>query len=400
MQWLATSLLGAMLVLFLVSAAYQSTHPTLHWVRAFAEAGAVGAMADWYAVVALFRHPLGLPIPHTAIIPKNKDRIGESLANFVEHNFLTPENVVRELARHNAAKALAEWLTVPANSRGVADSVCDAIPAILDALEDEDVKRFFDRTVTPQLAKLDISRIAGNALQALTAGERHQALLDRALQALERWLATNKGLVKAKFGEASRYTPAFLDSYIVDKFVEGIVALLREVGDNPQHELRLRFDEATQELTRNLRTSAEYRERGEALMHDLVEHLAKERYYRQLWDDVKLRVRADLAGDRSLIRETVESALVTLGKGLLDESAVQRKLNTWSLSAVETAVLRYRHQASRVITEVIKSWDAEEVARKVELEIGRDLQYIRFNGTLVGGIVGVVLHVLTTALAA
>ena len=179
MQWLATSLLGAMLVLFLVSAAYQSTHSALHWVRAFAEAGAVGAMADWYAVVALFRHPLGLPIPHTAIIPKNKDRIGESLANFVEHNFLTPENIIRELERHNAARALAEWLAVPANSRGVAQAVCEAIPAILDALDDEDVRRFFDRTLTPHLGKLDVSRIAGNALQVLTEGGRHQALLDR-----------------------------------------------------------------------------------------------------------------------------------------------------------------------------------------------------------------------------
>jgi uncharacterized membrane-anchored protein YjiN (DUF445 family) len=381
-----------MLVLLLLSAAYQATYPWLQWVRAFAEASAVGAMADWYAVVALFRHPLGLPIPHTAIIPNKKDSIGESLGEFVEQNFLTPKNIIGKLEEHNAAKAVAEWLVNQSNSHAVAQAVGEFIPGILSAMDDEDLVRFFDHTVTPQLLRLDVSRMAGNVLALLTEGNRHQALLDRALHAFEGWLAANQGLIRAKFSEGSRYTPGLLDSYIVEKFLAGMVALVHEVVENPSHELRLQFDQATQELIHELKNSTEYQQRGRAVMRDFIEHVRKESYYRSLWDDIRMRIGADLDAEHSLLREHIASALVFLGKGLLEDPAVQHKLNAWWLNAVHQIVLRYRHQISGLITEVVKSWDAEEVSRKVELEIGKDLQYIRINGTLVGGTVGLLLH--------
>lgn len=400
MQWLATSLLGVMLALLLLSASYQAADPWLQWVRAFAEAGVVGAMADWYAVVALFRYPLGLPIPHTAIIPKKKDSIGESLGDFVEQHFLTPENIVRKLEEHDAAKAVAEWLADPPNGRAVADAVGDFIPGMLNAMEDEDIRHFFDRSVMPQLLRLDVSRMAGNILALLTEGGRHQTFLDWALQALQGWLTANQGLIRAKFSEASRYTPGLLDSYIVEKFLAGVIALLQEVAANPHHDLRLQFDQATQQLIQDLKTSAEYQQKGQALLLDLIEHVRRKSYYRLLWDDIRSQVEADLRREHSLLREHIASALVLLGKGLLAEPAVQHKLNTWWLNAVHQMVLRYRHQISGLITEVVKSWDAEEVSRKLELEIGKDLQYIRINGTLVGGTVGVALHALTTLVAA
>lgn len=192
-QRFATSLLCAMLALLLLSAAYRSTYPWLALVRAIAEAAAVGAIADWYAVVALFRRPLGLPIPHTAIVPNRKGSIGEGLGDFVEQHFLTPENIVRKLQEHNAAKALAEWLTDTQNSRTVARAIGDFIPGMLRATEDTDIRRFIDRTVTPQLLRLDVSRMAGNILALLTEDGRHQMLLDRALRALEVWLTANQG---------------------------------------------------------------------------------------------------------------------------------------------------------------------------------------------------------------
>jgi len=399
MRWLATSLLGTMLILLLTSAAYQPTHPWLHWVRAFAEAGAVGAMADWYAVVALFRHPLGLPILRSAIIPKNKDRIGESLGNFVQENFLTPENIVGKLKEHDTAKALARWLASPANGSQVAEAVGGLIPGILNALEDEDVRHLFDRVLTSELLKLDVSRIAGEVLAVLTEGNRHHALLDRGLSALEEWLMANRGLIKAKFSEASRYTPVFIDNYVVEKFVDGICALLHEVAANPRHEIRAQFEKVVRELIEQLKTSAEYRQNGEAVMREFVEHLRNESYYGHLWAEIRLRVEADVAGSDSLIREHIAGALVAIGKGLLAEPALRQKLNAWWLDTVEKMVLRYRHQISGLITDVVKSWDAKEVSEKVELEIGKDLQFIRINGTLVGGTVGVVLHTLTYLIA-
>jgi uncharacterized membrane-anchored protein YjiN (DUF445 family) len=399
MRWVATSLLGTMLALLVATAAYESAYPLLRWVRAFAEAAAIGAIADWYAVVAMFRRPLGLPIPHTAIIPENKDRIAESLANFVEQNFLTPENVMGKLAEHDAARAVAEWLAEPGNSRPLAREICEAIPPILEALEDEDVRRFFDDTVIAQLSTLDVSRIAGSVLALLTERDRHQALLDRALSALETWLTAHQGLIKEKFSEASKYTPDFMDRYIVDKFISGIVALLHEIAANPRHELRQQFDQAIREFVHQLNTAPDFRQRGASLVGDIIDHLKKDNYYRNLWRDIRLLIQADVASDRSMIRRHVESALVTLGRGLLNQPPLQGKLNAWWLDAAEKMVLRFRHEISSLIRDVVKSWDADEVARKVELEIGKDLQYIRINGTLVGGAVGVALHVITTTLA-
>ena len=392
MQRLSTCLLGGMLVLLLVSASYQARYPWLEWIRAFAEAGAVGALADWYAVTALFRKPLGLPIPHTAIIPNNKDGIGESLGDFVEQNFLTPENIIAKLRQHNAAQALAEWLAAPGNSLEVAQAFADFVPDMLEGLNDKDVRQFFDRALTPQLMRINVSWLAGNTLAVLTENNRHQGLLDHALHALERWLVAKKNLIRVKFSKASRYTPGLLDDYIVNKFVQGIIALLHEVVDNPKHELRGQFDQTIRTLIRDLTNSSEYEEKGKVLMRQLVEHIQREDYYRLVWDDVKSRVKADLESEPSMIRGHIADVLVALGERLLDEPGVQEKLNVWWLETVFQVVLRYRHQISSLITEVVKSWDAEEVSRKVELEIGRDLQYIRINGTFVGGLVGLLLH--------
>jgi len=399
MRTIATGLLLAMLGLLATSAALQATHPWLHWLRAFAEAGAIGAMADWYAVVALFRRPLGLPIPHTAIIPANKDRIGESLGQFVEQNFLTPENIVAKLEQHDTAKILARWLSYPGNSRVVAESIGEFIPGILNALTDDDAQRFFERTVLPPLLHLDAAKVAGKVIQILTAGGRHQALLDEGLAKLEAWANANRDLIKTKFGEASRFTPPVFDSYIVDRFVDGIVALLREVAGNPEHELRQRFDHAVGDLAHQLQTSEDYRERGKNLMREIAVHLRQEPYYRELWNDISGWLRADITRDSSLIREAIAGALVTLGQGLLDEPTLQRKLNAWWLETVEKTVVRQRHHISLLITEVVRSWDAEDVSRKIEMEIGKDLQYIRINGTLVGGTVGIALHALTRVVA-
>lgn len=395
MQWLATSLLGAMLLLLALSATFKNAYPWLQWVQAFAGAATVGAIADWFAVVALFHHPLGLPIPHTAIIPKNKDRIGESLGNFIEHNFLTAENVIRKLEQRNLAKAGAEWLADRGNSESVAERACALIPALLNALGDEDVRRFVDRVITPQLGKVNIASVAGKILTVLTAHGRHQALLDRALQKLEGWLVANQELIKAKFGEASKYTPEFLDTYIVNKFAAGIIALLHEVARNSDHEIRRQFDQATEEFIHKLKTSAHYREQGEVLKREFFEHLKGEDYYRAVWNEIKERLMADLAGDNSLIRAHVAEVLVKLGSGLRDDFALQAKLNKGLLQAIEAMLLQHRHQVSALITDVVKGWDAREVAEKLELEVGKDLQYIRINGTLVGGSVGLLLHAAT-----
>jgi uncharacterized membrane-anchored protein YjiN (DUF445 family) len=395
MQRTATCLLAFMIALLFACVAWQADHPWLAWPRAFAEAGTVGAIADWYAVVALFRHPLGLRIPHTAIIPRNQQRIAESLGNFVEENFLTPELIIGRLSGHDAAQALARWLAQPANSRGVADIVADAVAGLLDGMDEADVQWFFDRLVIPQLRTLDVSRVAGDVLKVLTEGERHQPWLVHGLEALEKWLTANVDMIKAKFSETSRYTPAPLDAYIVRKFIEGIIALLHEVAASPDHVLRRQFDENLQALAVRLQTSAVHRRFGKSLMHDCIRYFGHADYYRVLVERLRMRVMADLSHEQSAMRDALTSMLASLGKRISREPAIRLKLNAWWLAFARELVLRYGRQLAALITEVVRGWNAGEVSRKIEAEIGRDLQYVRINGTFVGGMVGVLLHAAT-----
>jgi len=194
---------------------------------------------------------------------------------------------------------------------------------------------------------------------------------------------------------SAKYTPGFLDSYIVNKFVDGIVALLHDVVGNPDHEVRRRFDTAVDEFIDRLNTSADYRDQAEALKQELLAHLDREVYYQVVWNDIKERLVADLSGAHSSIRTQLAEAFVKLGSALRDDLALQVKLNTWLLQAIEALLVQHRHQVSTLITEVVRGWDAREVAEKLELEIGKDLQYIRISGTLVGGSVGLLLHAVT-----
>lgn len=394
MQRIALALLLTMVALLAVTSVNIATHPWTAWLKAFAEAAVVGAVADWFAVVALFRHPLGLPMSHTAIIPNNKDRIGESLGRFVEENFLTPENVIQRVARVNIAKVGGSWLTAPANSDRVASGICAMVPRLLTMIQDEDVARLLTRTLLGELEKINLSSVAGEVLELVTAGEQHQPLLDDALNGIERLITANQALIMQKFGEASKYTPEFIDQYIVDRFVAGIARLLQEVIADSRHPLRTQFAEATSRLIEKLKTSPVMYERVAAIKRQVIEHLRTKPYYTALWNDIKQRILADVASDQSRLRETASSLLNALGSGLAKDQVMQHKLNEWLTGALETLMLAHRHQISLLITDVVKSWDARDVSEKIELEIGKDLQFIRLNGTLVGGCVGVLLHLL------
>ena len=397
MQRIALALLLTMVALLAVTSVNNGAHSWTAWLKAFAEAAVVGAVADWFAVVALFRHPLGLPISHTAIIPNNKDRIGESLGRFVEENFLTPQNVIQRLARVNIAKVGGTWLAVPANSDRVAGGICAMVPRLLTMIQDEDVARFLTRTLLGELEKINLSSVAGEVLEIVTAGEQHQALFDDALKGIERLITGNQVLILEKFGEASKYTPGFVDQYIVDRFVAGIVRLLQEVIAAPEHPLRMQFADSTRRLIEKLKTSAEMYERGAAIKRQIIGHLRTKPYYAALWNDIKNRILADVASDQSRLRETASSLLNAMGSGLAKDEVMHHKLNEWLLGAMQTLMLAHRHQISLLITDVVKSWDARDVSEKIELEIGKDLQFIRLNGTLVGGCVGVLLHLLGMA---
>jgi uncharacterized membrane-anchored protein YjiN (DUF445 family) len=395
MQRLATGLLCVALGVLLLSARYESVWPWLRWVRAFAEASAIGAIADWYAVVALFRRPLGLPIPHTAIIPSSKDSIGKSLGEFVTQYLLTPENVVGKLERYDSARHVAGWAAVPANASRLAALLMSAVPGLLRAPDDADIRRLFRLHVAPKLLELNMAQPLSKALEALIGAGLHRMALEAGLRFVDRWLVSNEELIRSKFAQASKYTPAPLDAYIVRKFLQGFRALVHEISTEPAHALRAQVDEALRALVGELEESPRYRQMLRDWLRELLEQWARDEDIHQLRETLAARVEADLLNEDSALRQSAAALIIALAEGVGRDRGVLDRINGAWLRFARSLTVQFRGQISTLIAEVLKSWDAEEVSRKVQLEIGKDLQFIRINGALVGGVVGVALHACT-----
>jgi uncharacterized membrane-anchored protein YjiN (DUF445 family) len=392
MRLAAMSAVLLMLALFLASALLRDRCSAAQWLRAFSEAGIAGALADWYAVVALFRHPLGLPMPHTAIIPKNKDRIADSVGAFIETQFLTSQNVVDRLVRLDLAAMMSEWLRQPSNSRDLADLLCDLIPPTLETVDDAEVRTLFERLAVSQMESVDLVAVADRLITTIVDLDLDRALVKRVLLWLRDWMSRNRDAIKVEFGRASRYTPGFLDAYIVNRFVDGVAALLNEAVEDPQHKIWSEIDRAINELRENLRTSPALRKQITDSGKDALKSLALNGAARTLWGEIKRSIIADLTGDGSRILAWVTEVFQWLGVAIAEDRGVQQKLNAWQIAMVERSLPRARPAVGRWIADIVKSWDTEQITGKLETEIGIDLQYIRLNGAIVGGLVGLVLH--------
>jgi uncharacterized membrane-anchored protein YjiN (DUF445 family) len=399
MQRLNLLLLASSLGLLMASVHWMASWPWLRWVQAFAEASSIGAIADWYAVVALFRRPLGLPVPHTAIIPRNQQSIGESLGRFVSSHLLTPDNIVAKLREFDAARRAARWLAQPANAAGVAESLTGFLPALLRAPDDSDLRRLFRQSVVPRLLALDASRLIARLMDFLLEVGLQRLVLDRVLAALDQWLIDNEELVRRKFAQASRYTPAFVDAYLVRKFIGGMHTLIHDVVSDPVHPLRESFIVALRDWTAELEAVPQQREAAQLWLRRALESISGDEDLRRLRDALATRVEADLARPDSLLRQYTAALLVALAEGVARDATIPERLNRAWLGFARTLSARHGGQIAALISQVVGGWDAQEVATKIELEIGRDLQFIRINGALVGGAVGLLLYAGTRLIA-
>ncbi|MDC8756524.1 DUF445 domain-containing protein [Janthinobacterium fluminis] len=398
MRRIATGLLALMAALFLAARLLQAGRPYLVYLAAFAEAAMVGALADWFAVTALFRHPLGLPIPHTAIIARNKDRIGDNIASFLEHNFITGELVREELAQVDFAGVAARWLGQGGNAGAVAAQVAGAVPALLRLVEDEDAARFMRTALASALKDVKFAPLLAQVLSVLVAGRQHHVLLERILGIAARALEQNRPYIRQKVHENSpRWLPKAIDEKLFERLMEGVQAILSEI-QGEDSEWRERFQDATEELIAKLATSAEYEEKLQALIGSGLGHPLLRRYAGQIWQDVRQRLLADAAAPDSRLAAGAEQAVRVFGKALAGDAAVRRKLNAWLRAVLADTIVERRDVIVSVVRRAIRKWDADTAARKIELHVGKDLQYIRINGTLVGGLVGLLLHALAQAL--
>lgn len=373
----------------------------LGYVRAAAEASVVGGVADWFAVTALFRHPLGIPIPHTAIVPARKDRIGRALGNFVQQNFLDRAVVARKLASLRLGDRTAQWLSEPANARTVTRAAAHALTSAANVLRDEDVQSFLERTAGDRLRSVQVAPLLGRALRLLTADGRHQELLDEALRLAARATEANDALIREKVQEQTPWwIPNVVDRRISDRVVTGIGRTLAEVSADPDHPLRHKFDEAVRNYIERLQSSPQTIARAEALKEELLADAATREFIGTIWSDVKRKLKdyALLTEDAAFAGGKLESAIASLAHSALEDPALSEKLNGWIDQAVLAAVDVSRTEIAQLISGTVSAWDPHETSRRIELQIGRDLQFVRINGTIVGGMVGLILYALTRAL--
>ncbi len=395
----ATGLLVIMGVAFVATSLLEPHHAWLGYIRATTEASLVGGIADWFAITALFRHPLNLPIPHTAIIPRRKDRIGRSLGNFVQNNFLSPEVLEAKLRAAGISRRAAEWLAEPENARKAAQHVASVLQSAGTVIRDEDVHALLDRSVMEPLRRMPIAPVLSKGLELLTVDNRHQQLLDRVIHGLTRLVAENELLIRDRIREESPWwVPEMVDDRIHRKVLGGIERTLFEVGADTDHPLRRQFDELLCEWMVQLQQSPEVIARAEAIKQQILDPETSGRLAASLWGEVKEALgRKNTPGEGGAI-DAVARGLLALASAALEDEALLEKVDGWVIAAVLSVVEQHRHEVGQLIAQTVSAWDPEETSRRIELLVGRDLQYVRINGTLVGGLVGLIIYSVTQLL--
>jgi uncharacterized membrane-anchored protein YjiN (DUF445 family) len=395
MKLRATGLLILMGLVFIVARILEAQHPWLGYLRATAEASMVGGIADWFAITALFRHPLNIPIPHTAIIPSRKDRIGRSLGNFVQNNFLSPEVLSAKLRAAQISRRAAEWLSRPENAGAAARHAGSVLQGAGNVVRDEDVHALLDRTVVEPLRQVPIAPVLAKGLALLTVDDRHQQLLDRVIHGLTRLVAENEELIRERIREESPWwVPELVDDRIHRKVLGGIERTLYEVGEDPDHPLRHQFDGLLADWMVQLQNSPEVIARAEAIKQQVLDPETSGRLAASLWEELKHILGRQGASDNGA-PGAMARGLSVLGSTALEDEALLEKIDGWVIGAVLHVVEQHRGEVGQLIAQTVSSWDPDETTRRIELLVGRDLQFIRINGTLVGGLVGLLIYTAT-----
>lgn len=397
---IATGLLGLMLVVFVTANHLETAYPGLVWVRAFAEAAMVGALADWFAVTALFRHPLGLPIPHTAIVPRNKDRIGRNLAEFVERNFLAPGVVREKIADVDFVGAAARWIGEGERPRKLAERIGDRLPGLLAELEAGEVRHYIQGSVNEWLRGADLARLAGDLLAAATATGRHHPLVDKLIGELAALLAEYEPSIRAQVREKTAWywRSVALDVAVSDRIIAAAEAVIAEMARDPEHPWRQKLDSALVALAEDLKTSEEYRQRVEVVKAEFVAHPALQNYIGGVWDAVVAALRADLGREDSLLVAQLERGIAGFAETMQSDAAARAPLNRWLRGAVVRVAEAQRAEIGRLISDTVARWDPGTFTERIESYVGDDLQYVRINGTLIGGLVGIAIHAFSRAI--
>jgi uncharacterized membrane-anchored protein YjiN (DUF445 family) len=397
MKLVATGLLVVMAAVFAVTRALEPRYPWLSFVKAFAEAAMVGGLADWFAVTALFRHPLGLPIPHTAIIPRNKDRIGEALATFIRENFLIPSVVARRMRNIDVAGAVGRFLQTPASEgTRIRAGASRLIADIFESLDDERLGGIVKGAISTRIRKMEVSPLLGHALASAINEDRHVPMLEAAIRWTARALDANEPLIRDMVHKKANWVLklAGLDAKLADAIIDGLRKLTVEMSTDPAHPVRIKIEEALAQLANDLQTRPETRERVEAIKEQLLDNKSVSLWIDALWQRGREAIIKAARNPDAVLAGKLGEVLKSMGSTLESDPRIHAAINQFARRAVVGLSASYGSSMVRLVSDTVRTWDARTVTARLEAAVGRDLQYIRINGTLVGGLVGLILHAI------
>ena len=398
MKTLATLLLLGMAILFLVSYRLEKIYPLLGALRAFSEAAMVGALADWFAVVALFKHPLSLPIPHTAIIQRHKDRFGQNLATFIKNNFLARETLEQKLRSLDVTAWIGEGMMDQKRMPAITAELIEYLVNFLNKFDDGEFKNFSTDLGFNNLQKINVSSLCGDILAMMMKGDRHQALLDEALVMMSHFLEANKATFrKTRDNKNTRWIPAFIDDIISDTMLDKMTKMLADIHRDRGHELRKRFNAVTRDFISNLQHSDDFIEKVNALGTEFLADPLVMRYFEDFWSGIKVKLMQDLQDPGSELRIHIEKGILVVGQRLVEDPSAGEGLNRWIHTALVDFAEEYVDKIISIISGTVQQWDALQTSQTIELYVGKDLQWIRINGTIVGGLVGLLIYIFTVS---
>jgi uncharacterized membrane-anchored protein YjiN (DUF445 family) len=389
----ATGLLVAVALAYLALQLWGSDATWVGYLEAMAEAGMVGGLADWFAVTALFRRPLGLPIPHTAVIVERKDQFGDTLGDFVQTSFLTPDIIAERVRGARVVPRLAGWLAEPNNATRLAGHVADAAVTAADLLSDDEVHSALEEVARRRIETTPLAPLAGRALRVMTEDGRHHDLLDAMLRATDRFLTDNRASLRARFGtESPWWLPEAAEDRIFERLLDGARHVLSEVAGNPKHELRVDFDTRVRRLIDELQTSPAMQARGEEVKRELLTQPELRTWVTDVWTDLKAGLRSQAADPDSELRRRLGDTIAALGRRLVEDPALADRVEQGIETGVRYVADQFSDEIGGMVSGTIARWDGRETSDRLELLLGPDLQFIRINGTVVGSLAGLAIH--------
>ncbi|WBX95512.1 DUF445 domain-containing protein [Chryseobacterium gambrini] len=393
----ATGLFVLMAVLFIGTTLLQKTIDS-HWigyVRAFSEAAMVGALADWFAVTALFRHPLGLPIPHTNLIENSKQKLGDNLGNFVVTNFLSPENIRPYIQKLKISNFVGEWLGKEKNQDVLLKNLSDIVLDILNKLDDSEVSRFISKKVSEMTDTIKLNAILGNGINYLLDKNDHQRIITNLSSQIKNYIAENDEMIKDRVKKGSyTFIPAFVDNKIADKITTGLSDFFKEIEQDPNHEIRNLITQKIYDFSNELKQDPKWEEEFNTIKNDLLKNDKLNEYSNDIWISIKNTLTKELQDDESSLKKYLSKNLNEFSQNLKNDENFQKKIDDWVRVTAYKYILKNTHQFGNLISSTVGNWQGKELSEKLELEVGKDLQFIRVNGTIVGGLVGLIIYTI------